>query len=295
MHWGVPTILYVVLLIFVLFQVPVLAEQQDECPNCSVNAACNSGTCVCNAGFEGDGITCDQNECNTGNNNCDVNANCTNTVESFVCTCTKGFVGNGVNCSDINECKSATTNKCSSNAACQNTPGSYSCICNGGWAGDGFTCADVDECALGTAACSENGTCYNQVGTYSCYCKPGYFGNGYFCYDTNECKNSATNNCSKAAICHNTAPGFYCTCQSGYVGDGYNCELDTAQSITSESSSGEGTGNAGVIIGCIVAAAICLAIAIVAFIKFKGQKKKSDNQPFNSMNGEGKERKVTFT
>ena len=40
----------------------------------------------------------DINECELGINNCDVNANCSNTFGTFECTCSAGFVGDGVNC-----------------------------------------------------------------------------------------------------------------------------------------------------------------------------------------------------
>ena len=40
----------------------------------------------------------DINECELRINNCDVNANCSNTFGSFECTCSAGFMGDGVNC-----------------------------------------------------------------------------------------------------------------------------------------------------------------------------------------------------
>ena len=41
----------------------------------------------------------DINECETGSHNCDVNANCTNTVGGHNCTCKEGFAGDGRSCS----------------------------------------------------------------------------------------------------------------------------------------------------------------------------------------------------
>ena len=35
-------------------------------------------------------------------NNCDSNANCTNTPGSFTCTCNQGYTGNGLICAGIN-------------------------------------------------------------------------------------------------------------------------------------------------------------------------------------------------
>ena len=40
----------------------------------------------------------DVNECITGVNNCDANADCNNTEGSFECTCKPGYSGNGVYC-----------------------------------------------------------------------------------------------------------------------------------------------------------------------------------------------------
>ena len=42
----------------------------------------------------------DVNECITGVNNCDANADCNNTEGSFECTCKPEYPRNGVNCTD---------------------------------------------------------------------------------------------------------------------------------------------------------------------------------------------------
>ena len=43
-------------------------------------------------------------QCQNNIHNCDVNANCTNTVGGFECECNEGLFGNGTHCEDINEC-----------------------------------------------------------------------------------------------------------------------------------------------------------------------------------------------
>ena len=99
----------------------------------------------------------DIDECATDVDNCDTNANCSNTPGSFTCACNLGYTGDGLIClgeqfislcgldpaqfaiSDIDECASDVDN-CDTNANCSNTPGSFTCACNLGYSGDGLTC-----------------------------------------------------------------------------------------------------------------------------------------------------------
>ena len=70
-------------------------------------------------------------------NNCDVNANCANTVGNFTCTCLNGYEGNGTHCEDINECD-ANTHNCDTNALCNNTMGGFECACAPGYIGPAY-------------------------------------------------------------------------------------------------------------------------------------------------------------
>jgi len=45
----------------------------------------------------------DIDECSSGTNNCDVHANCTNTIGSYECKCKPGYFGNGTECSPCRE------------------------------------------------------------------------------------------------------------------------------------------------------------------------------------------------
>ena len=82
----------------------------------------------------------DINECQSGENDCDVSASCENTGGNYTCHCRMGFSGNGINCSDIDECTS-DSNNCDQMANCTNTNGSYVCTCRDGYTGDGMSCS----------------------------------------------------------------------------------------------------------------------------------------------------------
>ena len=47
----------------------------------------------------------DIDECARGLDNCDINADCTNSIGSFSCTCVHGYSGDGVTCSKLNHCR----------------------------------------------------------------------------------------------------------------------------------------------------------------------------------------------
>ena len=40
----------------------------------------------------------DIDECETDADNCDINADCTNTIGSYTCKCRLGYLGNGESC-----------------------------------------------------------------------------------------------------------------------------------------------------------------------------------------------------
>ncbi|XP_033732371.1 uncharacterized protein LOC117321874 [Pecten maximus] len=67
--------------------------------HCHKNGHCILKECVCDDGYSGDGTNCtDVNECETGDENCHLNADCTNTDGSFECSCKSGYEGNGLSC-----------------------------------------------------------------------------------------------------------------------------------------------------------------------------------------------------
>ncbi|CAH3133412.1 unnamed protein product, partial [Porites lobata] len=183
-------------------------------------------------------VPLDDDECLKTPPVCDVNANCKNTLGSYLCSCIEGFTGDGK--TYLDECQMSTYN-CSDNATCINTEGSFNCSCKPGYRGNGYNCSDEDECQISSHNCSDNATCINTKGSFNCSCKPGYRGNGYNCsgtclrslsyffFNVDECQISS-HNCSDNATCINTEGSFNCSCKPGYRGNGYNCsDLDECQ------------------------------------------------------------------
>ncbi|CAH3133122.1 unnamed protein product [Porites lobata] len=161
----------------------------DECTtgshSCDVNSVCqnNAGsyTCSCNAGYTGDGKTCnDIDECSSNAHSCGVNAVCNNTVGSYSCACKAGYSGDGRTCTDIDECASGTDDCHSSRAFCTNTVGSFNCSCNSSYIGDGRTCNIPSECQnYGILNSGSRRTSYRRYYYYNYYCDsslgPGWF------------------------------------------------------------------------------------------------------------------------
>ena len=50
-------------------------------------------------------VDLDTNECTEGKHDCDVNAECNNTLGSYKCTCKDGYEGNGTNCTGQSQTK----------------------------------------------------------------------------------------------------------------------------------------------------------------------------------------------
>ena len=76
------------------------------CENCSQNATCKEGQCVCKEGYTGNGVTCDSKflkmrlqrkkyfNISVICENCSHNATC----KGGQCVCKEGYTGNGVTC-----------------------------------------------------------------------------------------------------------------------------------------------------------------------------------------------------
>ena len=108
------------------------------------------------------GDACDVDECAAGSDSCDLNATCTNTVGSYSCVCNPGYDGDGVTCTDIDECLTdnggcdplTTCTNTPGSRSCGPCPTGYA---NDGEIGcvpwSCVVCADADASAGGDGSC----------------------------------------------------------------------------------------------------------------------------------------------
>ena len=180
-------------------------------------------------------------ECESGHNTCHEYAECRDTDGSFECICQVGFTGDGMVCDDIDECDDSLPfvsygngNDCDTHEICRNTIGSFYCDCKIGFktGEENVDCIDRNECADGIATCDVNAMCRNTEGSYVCECKIGWQatdggsvipgGGGHKCYDVDECADMANVNLHQAnqfcdQQCENTEGSYLCGCDIGFI------------------------------------------------------------------------------
>ncbi|XP_051766700.1 fibrillin-2b isoform X2 [Ctenopharyngodon idella] len=217
---------------------PIDIDECREIPGICANGVCinqiGSFRCECPMGFSYNNILLiceDIDECNSGDNLCQRNANCINIPGSYRCECLAGFkLSPSGACVDRNECQEIP-NICS-HGKCIDTEGSFRCLCHNGFktTPDQTMCMDIDECDRQPCG---NGTCKNTVGSYNCLCFPGFeLTHNNDCMDIDECSVHASQVCRNGQ-CINSMGSFKCLCLDGYnlTPDGKNC-VDINECVT---------------------------------------------------------------
>ncbi|XP_044135564.1 fibrillin-1 [Bufo gargarizans] len=216
----------------------------SPCQPCDVDHVCGKGF----ARTKGN-ICQDVNECEVFPGIC-TNANCRNTIGSFICECPPGMKvdASGRTCIDIRvetcylkhedeECSAAISGRHRMDACCcsigaawgpdceecppQGTP-EFEILCP---RGPGFATKeitpgktfskDINECKMISSLC-KYGRCRNTIGSFKCRCDNGFAldAEERNCTDIDECRISP-DVCGQG-ICINTPGDFECDCFEGY-------------------------------------------------------------------------------
>uniref|UniRef100_A0ABM5FKB7 Stabilin-1 n=1 Tax=Pogona vitticeps TaxID=103695 RepID=A0ABM5FKB7_9SAUR len=191
---------------------------------------CQPGSCK--PGYTGE--FCDQISKKCGSSlHCHKNAICS-LNDTARCICQDGYEGDGISCKPIDVCITPEQGGCSVNAMCTSSgPGTATCQCNRGWTGDGKACVAIDNCVTESrGGCHVNADCdYIGPGQSSCTCKRGYFGDGYNCDPIDLCSID-NGGCHELAECLTLGTGEkVCQCSKGYMGDGILCYGDVMKEL----------------------------------------------------------------
>ncbi|XP_054992410.1 stabilin-1 isoform X1 [Sorex araneus] len=162
-----------------------------QCPQCDVNANCiqilaAAPTCVCAAGYSGNGTFCSEvDPCAHNHGGCSPHANCTKVAPGQrTCTCQDGYSGDGELCQEVNGCL-VRHGGCHAHAVCIPTgPQQVSCSCREGYSGDGIrACELLDPCSQRNGGCSPYAECKSTGdGQRTCTCNPAHsVGDGLTC------------------------------------------------------------------------------------------------------------------
>uniref|UniRef100_A0A7N4PTT9 Stabilin 1 n=1 Tax=Sarcophilus harrisii TaxID=9305 RepID=A0A7N4PTT9_SARHA len=141
------------------------------------------------------------------------------------CVCSAGYTGNGTSCSEVDPCAQNHGGCSLNANCTKVAPGQRTCTCKEGYSGDGELCLEVNSCLIKNGGCHARAECTpTGHGQVACNCGPGYAGDGIqSCDPDNPCAQD-NGGCSRFASCNNTGPGQRtCTCGITTVGDGFTC------------------------------------------------------------------------
>jgi hypothetical protein len=204
-----------------------------DCRYCNSNASCivdgdGDGSCVCNPGYTGNGLTCAA----TGTGACATNpclnaGDCADTGDGgYTCSCQTGY--RGTNCQIATAC---TPNPCNNGGTCSPTSATtYMCACPPGYSGT--TCLSVTMCPQLTTPANGNLNVSDYVvggiAQYECI-------NGYTlsnpAYAMRTCQPNGTWTGGTPTCVGGTDPCASTPCQNGGVctpgsGSSYTCACD---------------------------------------------------------------------
>ncbi|KAG7226841.1 hypothetical protein INR49_014190 [Caranx melampygus] len=164
------------------------------------------------------GGVCDENaNCITGPNGA-----------AATCVCAAGYEGNGTYCKELDVCSRSNGGCSEFAACMKVSAGERTCTCREGYTGDGVICLEMDGCLVKNGGCHQSADCIRAgPNITSCRCKMGFQGSGRFCYPANPCKTN-NGGCSQYARCEYFGRGQRnCTCFRGHIGDGFECRGNT--------------------------------------------------------------------
>nr|XP_061814251.1 stabilin-1-like [Nerophis lumbriciformis] len=148
------------------------------------------------------------------------------------CVCVAGYNGNGTSCKEVDLCSLSNGGCSPFATCAKVSAGVRTCNCNKGYTGDGVVCLESDGCLVNNGGCHESADCIRTgPDTVACRCKEGFQGSGKFCFPSNPCRNK-NGGCSKYARCEYQGMGQrICTCLRDHVGDGIECHGNTNAEI----------------------------------------------------------------
>uniref|UniRef100_A0A665V3G4 Stabilin 2 n=1 Tax=Echeneis naucrates TaxID=173247 RepID=A0A665V3G4_ECHNA len=194
----------------------VHCDQDCRCKNgrCS-EGILGDGTCECEVGWRG--IICDEIKCHTS-------ANCVIRSAGPRCLCAAGFEGNGTSCQAKDPCAVNNGGCSLYAVCKRTRPGLRDCVCNRGYSGDGLVCVEINPCLDANGGCHANADCVHVgPNKTSCACSDGYSGDGQNCKIINLCQKK-NGGCHQFARCNMNGPGVRtCSCISNFIGDGLTC------------------------------------------------------------------------
>ncbi|CAG2055236.1 unnamed protein product [Timema podura] len=218
----------------------------EEVDICDIHATCTydelreKAVCLCNPGYQGDGILCSVAVSIRGYST-STERTCTHHLEtcpwSLGCClvpCPKWALGGRLTCNHperfvcvfVDECSGPED--CGGNAKCDwsRERQHYACLCVEGHVREGALCVAVATSS--TTATSTPSSLYDsESDEHRCVCDAGFTGDGNSCsVDHISC--NVLNSCVPGAECvyDRSAGGHRCRCVQGFHGDGLNCAPD---------------------------------------------------------------------